>query len=267
MKTSTRSSPPRTLLLTLVMGLAALLGYAQTPKTALQKQFDELVERYQQAKADYQKAIEEAKTVAERKKLRGNRPAEKFIADFESLAKSARGDDVAAQAWMNVAGLAAEAGKRDTAIKALDTLLADHVQSPSLEPLPMIIARTLSQFLEPKQVDDALLKLAEKSPHKNIQAAALFTYGMSILEDEKAPEERKKSGLAALERLQKDFADVKGERGQVYAQQAAGTLFERDHLQIGMVAPDFEVTDENGVKFKLSDYRGKVVVIDFWGYW
>ncbi len=200
-------------------------------------------------------------------RLRANRPAEKFLSEFEELAQSAKGDDVAAQAWMNVAGLAAEAGKRDTAVKALDTLLADHVQSPSLEPLPTIIARALSPYLEPKEVDDSLLKLAEKSPHKNIQAASLFTYGMSILDDEKASEERKKSGLEALERLQKDFADVKGSRGQVYAAQAEGTLFERNHLQIGMVAPDFEVTDENGVKFKLSDYRGKVVVIDFWGYW
>jgi cytochrome oxidase Cu insertion factor (SCO1/SenC/PrrC family) len=32
-------------------------------------------------------------------------------------------------------------------------------------------------------------------------------------------------------------------------------------------APDFEAVDENGVKFKLSDYRGKVVVLDFWGFW
>jgi peroxiredoxin len=34
-----------------------------------------------------------------------------------------------------------------------------------------------------------------------------------------------------------------------------------------MVAPDFEASDENDVKFKVSDYRGKVVVLDFWGFW
>jgi peroxiredoxin len=34
-----------------------------------------------------------------------------------------------------------------------------------------------------------------------------------------------------------------------------------------MVAPEFEASDENGVKFKVSDYRGKVVVLDFWGFW
>ena len=34
-----------------------------------------------------------------------------------------------------------------------------------------------------------------------------------------------------------------------------------------MVAPDIEAPDLDGVTFKLSDYRGKVVVIDFWGDW
>jgi cytochrome c biogenesis protein CcmG, thiol:disulfide interchange protein DsbE len=32
-------------------------------------------------------------------------------------------------------------------------------------------------------------------------------------------------------------------------------------------APDFSVTDLSGHKFSLSDYRGKVVVLDFWATW
>jgi cytochrome oxidase Cu insertion factor (SCO1/SenC/PrrC family) len=38
-------------------------------------------------------------------------------------------------------------------------------------------------------------------------------------------------------------------------------------LEIGKVAPDIEGEDIDGVPFKLSDYRGKVVVLDFWGDW
>jgi peroxiredoxin len=34
-----------------------------------------------------------------------------------------------------------------------------------------------------------------------------------------------------------------------------------------MQAPDFESVDQDGVAFKLSDYRGKVIVVDFWGFW
>ncbi len=38
-------------------------------------------------------------------------------------------------------------------------------------------------------------------------------------------------------------------------------------LEIGKVAPDISGVDLDGVPFKLSDYRGKVVVLDFWGDW
>ena len=36
---------------------------------------------------------------------------------------------------------------------------------------------------------------------------------------------------------------------------------------IGKLAQDFTTEDADGVAFKLSDYRGKVVVLDFWGFW
>jgi len=35
-------------------------------------------------------------------------------------------------------------------------------------------------------------------------------------------------------------------------------------LEIGKVAPDVEGQDQDGKKFKLSDYKGKVVLLDFW---
>ena len=36
---------------------------------------------------------------------------------------------------------------------------------------------------------------------------------------------------------------------------------------VGNLAPEIEGTDMDGVAFKLSDYRGKVVMLDFWGDW
>jgi cytochrome oxidase Cu insertion factor (SCO1/SenC/PrrC family) len=38
-------------------------------------------------------------------------------------------------------------------------------------------------------------------------------------------------------------------------------------LAVGKVAPDIVGEDIDGKEFKLSDYRGKVVVLDFWGNW
>jgi hypothetical protein len=38
-------------------------------------------------------------------------------------------------------------------------------------------------------------------------------------------------------------------------------------VPVGRPAPDIEGEDVDGQKFRLSDYRGKVVVLDFWGNW
>jgi hypothetical protein len=72
-----------------------------------------------------------------------------------------------------------------------------------------------------------------------------------------APARRK----ALLERLVKEHGDTpEGLR-------AKAALNGEVNLAIGNVAPDFTTKDADGVEFKLSDYRGKVVVLDFWGFW
>ena len=38
-------------------------------------------------------------------------------------------------------------------------------------------------------------------------------------------------------------------------------------LEVGNLAPEIIGEDIDGKKFKLSDYRGKVVMLDFWGDW
>jgi len=44
-------------------------------------------------------------------------------------------------------------------------------------------------------------------------------------------------------------------------------LFAIRNLSVGKTAPEIVGTDLDGVEFKLSDYRGKVVFLDFWGDW
>jgi hypothetical protein len=38
-------------------------------------------------------------------------------------------------------------------------------------------------------------------------------------------------------------------------------------FEVGDLAPEIEGDDLDGEPFRLSDYRGKVVVVDFWGDW
>lgn len=49
--------------------------------------------------------------------------------------------------------------------------------------------------------------------------------------------------------------------------QAEDTLFLLEHLSVGKPAPELEGEDLAGNKLRLSAYRGKVVVLDFWAFW
>ncbi len=51
------------------------------------------------------------------------------------------------------------------------------------------------------------------------------------------------------------------------AQPTAQEIFASKGLEIGKEAPDFEMQQLNGAKVKLSDLRGKKVILNFWATW
>jgi hypothetical protein len=67
-----------------------------------------------------------------------------------------------------------------------------------------------------------------------------------------------------LRRAAEQFDDVKLAGGGTVGNKARLELEDILHLAVGKVAPEIEGLDQDGNKFKLSDYRGKVVLLDFW---
>ena len=64
----------------------------------------------------------------------------------------------------------------------------------------------------------------------------------------------------------KDFTDVADANGEKIGELATVKLDAlRNPILVGKPAPEIEGEDIDGKKFKLSDYRGKVVLLDFWG--
>jgi len=188
---------------------------------------------------------------------------------FDALASKSKGTETAAKSLVWVAKLSA-AGRANTpecerrATVAFDVLVSDHIKSDALETLAGALAdaHTLDTAC-----DAALTKMYAASPHRLVQASSLHSLalrGMSRMGDDanKRAEVRKR-----FIELKEKYSDLADQGGRSYGKLCDGTLFEIDNLQIGMVVPDMEATDETGTKFKLSDYRGKVVVVDFWGFW
>jgi len=73
------------------------------------------------------------------------------------------------------------------------------------------------------------------------------------------------------ERILREFPDVPASAGagaqRTLGQEAEAALYELRNLAVGKLAPEIEGVDLDQVAFKLSDYRGKVVLLDFWGNW
>lgn len=68
------------------------------------------------------------------------------------------------------------------------------------------------------------------------------------------------------EQLLKSFPDVEIEN-QKMGELADRALFALRNLSVGRVAPEIQGPGINAQELKLSNYRGKVVMLYFWGHW
>src|SRR5215475_13395190 len=57
------------------------------------------------------------------------------------------------------------------------------------------------------------------------------------------------------------------EKNQIVMRSHPAGDYKRVELKMGSALPDFQFTDFNGKKRRLSEFRGKYVLIDFWGTW
>jgi hypothetical protein len=121
-----------------------------------------------------------------------------------------------------------------------------------------------------------LRALLEKDGQVEVQGVACLALAQSLkARAERMPEDQakeaeklRKESEQLFERAADKYADVKlSPRGGTVGQKAKGELNELRLLVIGKVAPEVEGEDADSKKFKLSDYRGKVVLLDFWGNW
>jgi hypothetical protein len=173
--------------------------------------------------------------------------------------------------------------------KAIALLLKHHLGS---EKLGEACTRMCYGFR--KQCESFLRTVAETSTHKEVQGLAClrlaqFLNGrlrrLDLLEGQPElakryeglfgkdylQELRLKDRVEAIKEVESIFARAAERFGEVelpyggtVAATAKSEMLEIRTLSIGMQAPDIEGEDQDGGQFKLSDYRGKVVLLYFW---
>src|SRR4030095_9964418 len=242
---------------------------------------------YDAARENYFKEYQKAKTDAEREKLSYPQP-ENYAKRFLDLAKANPKDDAAIDALVWIGQNYRNSGNEID--EALDLLLKNEVTSSRLTDVAQALV-----YAQTDHAQEWLSAIIEKSPHADVRGNATFALGKLCYRNSESAADLKDANRAkmlkqwlgekAFEQLKSNPSDgwqkkaerllqpviaqcpeVKHYRGTL-ADAAKGELFEIRNLAIGKVAPEIEGEDVEGKRFKLSDYRGKVVVIDFWGDW
>jgi hypothetical protein len=176
----------------------------------------------------------------------------------------------------------------DSAAKTVALVLRDHVLSEKLGP---VIDRMRYGYR--MEYEKCLTTVLEKNPHRDVQALTCLALAQFLNDKlrvlqlaEDRPEltkcyeivfgkdylpELQRLGQAELaarieklfERAAHEFGDVKF-RARTVGETAKSELYDIRYLTVGKVPPDIEGEDQDGKQFKLSDYRGKVVLLYFW---
>ena len=238
------------LILTATLALPCAAADKQSrPAGSVASEYKRLTKQFEDARQEYFKAYQKANE-EERKKLKYPDTL-KHAQDLLALAEKNPRDPAAVDALTGAVLHGRYQGDNDVAPKALELLKAHHIESEKLD----AVCQLLTYGSREKENKEFLTTALAKSPHQEVKGAASLSLGQLMARRNPAQAEQ-------------HFNDVIGKYGTKEQKKTAkGELYEMHNLAIGKVAPEIKGEDVDGKNFKLSDYRGKVVVLDFWGDW
>jgi thiol-disulfide isomerase/thioredoxin len=177
---------------------------------------------------------------------------------------------------------------------AYDLMARRHLDKDSLLP---IIRTAWNEAPSTAHVEAFLRAAVERSPNLKVKSLSCFSLGRhqqelawfarvlnhpirgKRIEEQLGPEKShrlrsikpealEREAEALFERTIKEYADVRPMKDfPPLGEQAEAALFQMRNLEIGCTVPEIGGEDVDGKPMKLSDYRGKVVVITFWATW
>ncbi len=262
---SSRLILPGLLLATLCAASVALAAAQQGEGAAAARPatdaFDEASAEYERALDAWKRELRGAKDLRTRRALRKAHPIREHQAVFEGLADAGDGR---ALLWLldrvDDAGgsIPARVQRRQGLYQRL---IAEHVPGALVPELCERLFR--DRQLHRRLGDEAVEGLVQRILGAVTDPAqrASVSYGLARWHFGSSSQERADRGAEMLEELLERHPDAS------WAAAAEELLFERRHLRVGCVAPDFTGATVDGDPVRLSDHRGEVVVLDFFGFW
>lgn len=231
---------------------------------ALVKELEEIEQRIADERKGWMQFKLQATSDAERAEIQAAFPRDEFVQQLTGVAARGKGTDAAARAWYDAFTLACMLDDRALFTQAIETLLREHMSSPWTANLSLALTYGTPEWSKP-QAQDALRRILAAVTDKSVRGYAMAQLALLVGLDDALGEKGRAEAETLLAAIEAEYPgdDFIGMNGKQFA---AGARNEIQALRVGQVAPDFEVTDQDGVRFKLSDYRGRVVLLDFWGF-
>ena len=180
-------------------------------------------------------------------------PVAKKAAEF--AAKFAGTDD-AVQFLMLVVQFSTD---KDAQKSGIEQMLHSHIDSPALAQMGRMLDY-LDRMISPEFAASTKKRLLD-SKNADVRGWALLASHKGSIETA----DRDGAEYGAAKKALLAAADAVEDKG--LAKEIRGAINLREKYGVGCDSPDIAGIDLDGVEFKLSDYKGKVIFLDFWGDW
>ncbi|MDP6540327.1 MAG: redoxin domain-containing protein [Planctomycetota bacterium] len=250
----------------LIPQLVLLVGGAAVAPTPVfqdpQSAYFELEEAYEEAMADWREAVGvwRAARTDDPKLEPPASPTPKFYPRFLELADGGAGR---AKLWCltHFHSASARRGMTNRLRLCLDLVENHATETWAVEIVEALgrLASSSRNNLGTNVAFGLMDGIVDRNDDPDVKVNVLYNKGRSL--ERSDDEEEVERALGFYRTLRDEHPDHE------LARRATGFLFREENLQIGMRCPDFLSQDVDGNPVSLADYRGRVVVIDFWGFW
>ncbi|MBI3408160.1 MAG: TlpA family protein disulfide reductase [Planctomycetes bacterium] len=231
------------------------------------EEYRALVKALQDGQKAYGVAYKAAKTEEEKKRASDEFSTKAsphhYVGKFVELIRNHPRDNAALDAFRWIVSYLPAMPE---AAQAVEVLIKNRIEDERLADVCKFLGRGTCDS------GDTLLRAAiAKSPHRAVQGFARYSLARSL--KHQTISQLAHAGPAARARYEQEaerllqevvdkYADLKDET--TLGKAAEKELFEIRHLGIGKIAPEIEGEDLDGKAMKLGDFRGKIVLLNFW---